>query len=105
MFKWALLSAQAVLWRLVNALSAFGLESGSAGGQTEWGSGGAELHSDMERSIVDLLLLAFADFLIGLRLSGVSFWCVANVRCQLRGFFPFAKGKLKLIVHRLFASR
>ena len=78
LFKWALLSAQAVLWRLVNALSAFGLESGSAGGQTEWGSGGAELHSDMERSIVDLLLLAFADFLIGLRLSSVLPTCVPN---------------------------
>jgi len=101
LFEWVLLSAKTVLWRFVNALSAFGgLERSSS-----FFSGGAELHSDTERSIVDLLLLAFADFLIGLRLSGVSFWCVANVRCQLRGFFPFAKGKLKLIVHRLFASR
>lgn len=71
LLKWALQSAETVLRRLVYALSAFGLESGSAGGRTMWGSGGAQLHSDMERSIVDLLLLAFADFLIGLRLSSV----------------------------------
>jgi hypothetical protein len=40
LFKWALLTAQAVLWRLVNALSAFGLERGSAGGRTGGGRGG-----------------------------------------------------------------
>ena len=74
LFEWVLLSAKTVLWRFVNALSAFGgLERSSS-----FFSGGAELHSDMERSIVDLLLLAFADFLIGLRLSSVLPTCVPN---------------------------